>query len=71
MSDESILTMLLTACYIVWPVTRVCVLVVQQPSDAELLGGRPIPAIPVSSAGGLVPEYSIQPVTVVSTLGRV
>ena len=68
---QSLLTMLLTAGYVLWPVARVCLLVVEQPPDAELLRGRPIPACPVASTGGLVAEYSVQPVTVLRTLGRV
>jgi len=63
------LTMFLASSYILGPITGVCLLVVQQPPDAELLGGCPIPAGPVASAGGLVPEYSIQPVAVFCTLG--
>jgi len=63
--------MLLTAGYVLWPVARVCLLVVEQPPDAELLRGRPVPACPVASTGGLVAEYSVQPVTVLRTLGRV
>jgi len=63
--------MLLTPGYVLWPVTGVCLLVVEQPSDAELLGGCPVPTGPVPGAGGLVPEYSVQPVTVLGALGRV
>jgi len=60
--------MLLTPGYVLRPVTSVCFLVVQQPSDTELLGGGPVPACPVTGAGRLVPEYSIQPVAMFSTL---
>ena len=63
--------MLLTPGYVLWPVTCVCLLVVEQPSDAELLDGCPVPAGPVPGAGGLVPKYSVQPVTVLGALGRV
>ena len=65
------LTMLLTPGHVLWPVTGVCLLVVEQPPDTELFGGCPVPAGPVAGAGGLVPEYSVQPVTVLCTLGWV
>lgn len=43
-----------------------CVLIVQQSSYAELLGGGAIPAGPVAGAGGLVTKDAVQPVAVVS-----
>ena len=58
--------MFLAAIHIVGPVTRVGVLVVQQTSYAELLGGSSVPACPVPGAGGFMSEDSVQPVTMFS-----
>ena len=66
-----ILTMFLASGYILGPVAGVSLLVVEQPTDTELLGGGSVPAGPVASAGGLVPEYSVQPVTVLRALGGI
>lgn len=63
--------MLLTPGHVLRPVTGVCLLVVEQAPDTELLGGCPVPAGPVARAGGLVPEYPVQPVTVLRALGWV
>ena len=63
--------MFLAAGNILRPVAGVSLLVVEQSTNAELLGGRSVPAGPVASAGGLVPEYSVQPVTVLGALGGI
>ena len=63
--------MFLAAGNILRPVAGVSLLVVEQSTNAELLGGRSVPAGPVASAGGLVPEYSVQPVTVLRALGGI
>jgi len=63
--------MFLAAGNILRPVAGVSLLVVEQPADTELLGGGSVPAGPVASAGGLVPEYSVQPVTVLRALGGI
>lgn len=65
------LTMFLTSIHVLWPVARSRVLVIQQPSDAKLLGGRSIPTGPVSRAAGLVAEDTVQPVTVLPRNGSV
>jgi len=63
--------MFLAAGNILRPVAGVSLLVVEQAADAELLGGGSVPAGPVASAGGLVPENSVQPVTVLRALGGI
>ena len=63
--------MFLASGDVLWPVAGVCLLVVEEAADAELLGGRPVPAGPVAGAGGLVAEYSVEPVTVLSALGGI
>ena len=63
--------MLLAAVDVVGPVAGVGVLVVQQAADAELLGGRAVPARPVPGARRLVPEDAVQPVTVLCADGAV
>ena len=63
--------MFLAASNILRPVAGVSLLVVEQSTNAELLGGRSVPAGPVASAGGLVAEYSVQPVTVLGALGGI
>ena len=44
------LTVLLASYDVLWPVAGVCVLVVEQAADAELLGGGAVPAGPVAGA---------------------
>jgi len=61
----------LAAGNILRPVAGVSLLVVEQSTNAELLRGGSVPAGPVASAGGLVPEYSVQPVTVLRALGGI
>ncbi len=56
--------MFLASLDVLRPVTGVRVLVVQKASDAELLGGRAVPAGPVPGARSFVTEDSVQPVTV-------
>ena len=63
--------MFLAAGNILRPVAGVSLLVVEQSTNTELLGGGSVPAGPVASAGGLVPEYSVQPVTVLRALGGI
>ena len=63
--------MFLASGDVLWPVAGVCLLVVEEAADAELLGGGPVPAGPVAGAGGLVTEYSVQPVTVLRALGGI
>jgi len=63
--------MFLAAGNVLRPVTGVSLLVVEQPTDTELLGGGAVPAGPVAGAGGLVAEYSVEPVTVLSALGGI
>ena len=63
--------MFLAAGNILRPVAGVSLLVVEQSTNTELLGGGPVPAGPVASAGGLVTEYSVQPVAVLRALGRI
>jgi len=60
--------MFLAAGNVLRPVTGVSLLVVEQTTDTELLGGGPVPAGPVAGAGGLVAEYSVQPVAVLRAL---
>jgi len=60
--------MFLAAGNILRPVTGVSLLVVEQSTDTELLSGGPVPAGPVAGAGGLVAEYSVQPVAVLRAL---
>jgi len=63
--------MFLAASNILRPVAGVSLLVVEQSTNTELLGGGSVPAGPVAGAGGLVPEYSVQPVTVLRALGGI
>ena len=58
------LTVLLAVGHKLGPVARVGLLVVEQAADAELLGGRAVPAGPVARAGRLVAEDAVQPVAV-------
>lgn len=66
-----VLTVLLASDYVLRPVARMGVLVVEQASYAELLGGGAVPARPVAGAGRLVAEDAVQPVAVLSADGRV
>jgi hypothetical protein len=59
---------LLAAGHILGPVAGVGLLVVEEAAYAELLGRRPVPAGPVAGAGRLVPEYPVQPVTMLRAL---
>jgi len=59
-----VLTMFLAPLDVLGPVARVSFLVVQQPADAQLFGGRAVPASPVSCARRLMTEYSVQPIAV-------
>ncbi len=68
---KEILTMLLATSNILWPVTGVGLLVVQQATNTELFSGCSVPARPVPGAAGLVAENSVQPVTVLGALGRI
>ena len=70
-ADVMDITMFLAASNILRPVAGVSLLVVEQSTNTELLGGGSVPAGPVASAGGLVPEYSVQPVTVLRALGGI
>jgi len=63
--------MFLAAGNVLRPVTGVSLLVVEQTTDTELLGGGPVPAGPVAGAGGLMAEYSVEPVTVLRALGGI
>jgi hypothetical protein len=63
--------MFLAASNILRPVAGVSLLVVEKSTNTELLCGGSVPAGPVASAGGLVPEYSVQPVTVLRALGGI
>jgi len=63
--------MFLTASHVLRPVAGVGLLVVEQSSDTELLGGGPVPAGPVASAGGLVTEDPVEPVAVLRALGGI
>jgi len=63
--------MFLAAGNILRPVTGVSLLVVEQSTDTELLSSGPVPAGPVAGAGGLVAEYSVQPVAVLRALGGI
>ena len=63
--------MFLASGDVLWPVAGVCLLVVKEAADAELLGGGPVPAGPVAGARGLVAEDAVQPVAVLRALGRV
>ena len=63
--------MFLASGDVLWPVAGVCLLVVEEAADAELLGGGPVPAGPVAGARGLVAEDAVQPVAVLRALGRV
>ena len=65
------LTMFLAAGHVLGPVTGVGLLVVEEASDAELLSGCPVPASPVTGARGLVTKDAVQPVAVLSALGRI
>ena len=65
------LTMLLAPAYILRPVAGVRLLVVEQASDAELLGGRSVPACPVPGARGLVAEDAVEPVAVLRANGGI
>ena len=58
------LTVFLTSANILGPIAGMGFLVVEEPADAELLGGGPVPTSPVSGAGGLVPEDPVEPVAV-------
>lgn len=58
--------MFLATLDVLGPVAGVRVLVVQESANAQLLGGRTVPAGPVPGARSLVTEYAVQPVTVVS-----
>ena len=70
-ADVMDITMFLAASNILRPVAGVSLLVVEQSTNAELLCGGSVPAGPVAGAGGLVTEYSVQPVTVLRALGGI
>jgi hypothetical protein len=63
--------MFLATSNILWPVTGVGLLVVQQATNTELFSGCSVPARPVPGAASLVAENSVQPVTVLGALGRI
>lgn len=63
--------MLLATLDVLRPVAAVGVLVVQQPADAQLLGGRSVPARPVPGAGRLVAKDAVQPVAVLRRDGAI
>ena len=63
--------MFLASGDVLWPVAGVCLLVVEEAADAELLGGGAVPASPVAGAGRLVTEDTVQPVAVLRALGRI
>ena len=58
--------MFLAVRHIVWPVTRVDRIVVEQGEGALLDGGCAVPAMPVPGARGGVREHTILPLTVVT-----
>ena len=63
--------MFLASGNVLWPVAGVCLLVVEEAADAELLSGRPVPAGPVAGARGLVSKDAVQPVAVLGALRRI
>merc|ERR550539_1279955 len=63
--------MLLAAGHILGPVASVGLLVVQQPTNAELLSCCAVPAGPVARAGSLVAKDAVEPVAVLSALWRI
>ena len=63
--------MFLAASNILRPVAGVGLLVVEQSTNAELLGGRSVPAGPVARAGSLVAKDAVEPVAVLSALWRI
>lgn len=56
--------MFLTSLDVLGPVAGVSFFVVKQPADAQLFGGRAVPASPVPRARRLVTEYAVQPIAV-------
>lgn len=63
--------MLLTSINVLRPIARSRGLVVEQTADAQLLGGRTVPARPVPGARGLVAENTVQPVAVLRRYRRI
>ena len=63
--------MFLASGHVLRPVAGVCFLVVEEAADAELLGGRPVPAGPVPGARGLMSKDPVQPVAVLGALRRI
>lgn len=63
--------MFLAAVNILGPIAAVCIFVVQQAADAQLLGSCAIPAGPVACARCLVAKYAIQPVTMFGGYGTI
>ena len=66
-----ILTMLLAASNILWPVTSMCVLIVEKPSNAKLFSCSSIPASPIPCARSFVTKYSVQPIAMFGTNRRI
>lgn len=58
------LTVFLTSLDVVRPVTRVSILIVQQPADTQLLRGSAVPTRPVARTRRFVTKDAVQPVTV-------
>ena len=63
--------MFLASLDVLRPVAGPGPLVVEQSTDAELLGGGAVPARPVPRAAGLVAEDAVEPVAVLGGDGRV
>lgn len=63
--------MFLAASDVLWPVTSMGILAVEQTADTELLGGCAVPAGPVAGAGRLVAENTVEPFTVIRGEGWV
>lgn len=63
--------MFLASGNVLRPITGMCLLVVEEAADTELLGSGTVPARPVPGARRLVTEDAVQPVTVLSALRRI
>lgn len=63
--------MLLTASYVLRPVTSVSFFVIEETADAKLLSGCAVPASPVSGAGGFMSKDAIKPVAMVCADGGI
>jgi len=61
----------LASANVLRPVASVGLFVVQEPSDAELLGRRSVPASPVAGARRFVSENTIKPVAMLSADGGI